>query len=343
MNRIFFRLNVIWTISAFLVFALFGIGAASQTQVRVGIVPFQINAPQDLTYLKNGILDMLTSRLTWDEKVTAIPVSPKGPVNEQNAGEIGVQSGVDVIVFGSLSVIGNSISIDAKVLDITGKKSIRTFFIQSPSMDDVIPKIDQLAADINHTVFGRTVAPEKPAQGVEPKRPADDIRAHPDKLAQGGFEDTPSASPDSAFSSSRQTEGPAFWKSQNFSYLINGIAVGDVDKDGRMETLAATPHTVFIYRVENNRMAEIQKIDMGRFVYIIGVDIADINGNGYPEIFATALNSQKNAVLSFVLEYDGTKYRTISEKLPWFFRVVRLSAAESILIGQRGLVEDPFS
>lgn len=345
MNLIITRLKYALAISVISILVMGNLTPAASTPLRVGILPFQVNAPQDLSYLKNGIVDMLTSRLTWEGNVTVSPAPAKDPVNEQTVKDIGSQSGLDYLVFGSLTVLGNSISIDAKVIDITGKKPIRTFFIQSSSMDEVIPKIDLLATDINQTIFGRSVIADKTPPAAEPKRPIDESRAHPDKLAQGGFEDRtthPSdLGPESAFS--RRIEGITFWKSPNFSHLINGLAVGDVNGDDRMETVVVTPHTVFIYTVENNRMAEIQKIEMGRFIYIIGVDVADINGNGYSEIFATALNAQKNAVTSFVLEYDGQKFRTISEKLPWFFRVVRFSRSDSILLGQRGIVEDPFS
>ncbi|MFH1103314.1 MAG: hypothetical protein V1714_06060, partial [Pseudomonadota bacterium] len=249
MNLIITRLKYALVISAISILAIGGLAPAASTPLRVGILPFQINAPQDLSYLKNGIVDMLTSRLTWEGNVTVSPAPPKDPVNEQTAKDIGSQLGLDYVVFGSLTVLGNSISIDAKVIDITEKKPVRTFFIQSSSMDEVIPKIDLLATDINQTVFGRSVIADKTPPAAEPKRPIDESRAHPDKLAQGGFEDgtaQPSdLGPGSAFS--RRIEGITFWKSPNFSYLINGLAVGDVNGDGRMETVVVTPHTVFIY------------------------------------------------------------------------------------------------
>ena len=39
---------------------------------RVAIVPFQINAEKDLSFLRDGIVDMLTSRLYLEDKVAVL-------------------------------------------------------------------------------------------------------------------------------------------------------------------------------------------------------------------------------------------------------------------------------
>ena len=53
---------------------------------------------------------------------------------------------------------------------------------------------------------------------------------------------------------------PTFWKSRSFKYLINGLTVGDVNGDGLKETVIITPHEVRIYRMENSRFFQIQRI-----------------------------------------------------------------------------------
>jgi len=81
---------------------------------RVAIVPFKVNAEKDLSFLRDGIVDMLTSRLSVEDKVVVLcreeiakvlkTVSP--PINESKAREIGSQLGVDYVLFGSLTVFG---------------------------------------------------------------------------------------------------------------------------------------------------------------------------------------------------------------------------------------------
>jgi hypothetical protein len=38
-------------------------GSAAETAKKVAILPFEINAPEDLSYLREGIMDMLASRI----------------------------------------------------------------------------------------------------------------------------------------------------------------------------------------------------------------------------------------------------------------------------------------
>ena len=40
--------------------------------LQVAIVPFKVNAEKDLSFLKDGIVDMLSSRLFWEDKVSII-------------------------------------------------------------------------------------------------------------------------------------------------------------------------------------------------------------------------------------------------------------------------------
>jgi hypothetical protein len=61
------------------------------------------------------------------------------------------------------------------------------------------------------------------------------------------------------------------------------------------------------------------------------LDVADINGNGRPEIFVTGMLNDK--VVSYVIEFKDGVYQRIADVLG-FLRVVSLSRKESILIGQ---------
>ena len=55
------------------------VGSAAEVAKTVAVLPFQINAAEDYSYLKSGILDMLASRLSWEGKVNVIekPMLPK--------------------------------------------------------------------------------------------------------------------------------------------------------------------------------------------------------------------------------------------------------------------------
>ena len=325
---------------------------------RVAILPFKMNAEKDLSFLRNGIFDMLSSRLsdpdkvqvlsrTEVEKVVAEETGPaeKDPIDEATARRIGAKLKADYVVYGSLTVFGDSLSIDAKMLDVAGTQPPVTVFSQSSDMSGVIPEIDRFAAEINTKVFGRQAQaaatvppPAAPRTGSQP-----DSRAHPEKLLQGGAVVGGDAQVSPFIKPKEQLlQSASFWKSTNFNYYIAGVAVGDVDGDGLMETVIVSPDEIYIYRFQNNSFVQIQRLKKVEDRYNIAVDVADINGNGRAEIFVTAFNRYKNVVYSFVEEYDGKDYAVITKDQPWFFRVTDTPVRGRVLLGQQTRLNNPY-
>jgi TolB-like protein len=321
--------------------------SAFAKQYRVAIIPFKINAEKDMTFLKDGVFDMLSSRLSSGENVEVISrqetekvlKSVEGILNEGKAREVGTKLKADYVLFGSLTIFGESVSIDSKIVDIARNRETLAFFNQTQGIGEVIPKINNFAGEINEKVFGRVIfSKELPAKQSPPVQ-SDDIYAHPEKLVEdlGEFEDAGKRSDiNPAFIVTQSKKySREFWKSRNFRELINGIALGDVDRDGKVETVIITPDSVHIDRFENNRLSEIMKIDEDKYKIFIGVDVADINNNGYPEIFITSLNPQRNVINSIVFEYDGKNYTRIVDSCAWYYRVAELPGRGSVLFGQK--------
>ncbi len=340
---------------------------------RVAVIPFQINAAQDYTFLQKGIVDMLSSRLSAPTVEVIDPLTTAKVLEEVKAfkGDSKVLMAAaklkaDFAVAGSITVLGDSVSIDAKVLDVTGSRPALNFSKQTQGMDAVIAQINSLATEINTKVLGHSApapapapvaqqavpAPAAPGPAVQNQAPQD-IHMNPEKLFRNGrlqqqspesgaAGDTAQAPPagrlNPAFQPTEnvraESNGHDFWKSRNFKYLINGIDVGDVNRDGLLETVIATPGRIFIYQFAQGRMREIAKIKTsGR--YHIGVDVGDINGNGTPEIFITSLNKLHTMLESQVVEFDGQAFKPIVETAKWYFRIVKHPDRGLLLLGQR--------
>jgi TolB-like protein len=328
---------------------LAGDATAAEPQ-RVALLPFKINAEKDLTYLQNGIYDMLSSRLTDPGKVQVLSraevdtalAGAAGPQDVAAARDLGAKVGADFILFGSLTMFGDSLSIDAKMVDVTGAKPPVAVFNQSPDTSGIIPAIDSFAADINAQVFGRGVSPPAvaatPAPAAPQAAPPDQSQAHPEKLYQKGESGV------SPFVTSRDLvlQSPNMWKSPNFDYLINGMAIGDVDADGHSEIVVVSPDRIYIYRHEEERLTEVARQDIGSLRYNIGVDLADLNGNGRAEIFVTALSIDKRSVQSHVWEFSDKGLTEIAQDLPWFFRMSDLPVRGRILMGQQSRLYQPY-
>lgn len=330
--------------------------------LQVSIVPFKMNAEKDLSFLKDGIVDMLSSRLFWEDRVNIInrqatekaSAAVGEPLNESKARKLGTSLGADYVLFGSLTIFGNSVSIDARMVDVSGKKQTLTFFNQSQGMDQVIPGINLFASDINEKEFGRVMetrqtAPASGPSSAQTEQPQTDPRAHPDKLIAGGIaggelQGDQKAAPGSAFITTdiARSQNTKFWKSQSFKQRITGMAIGDIDGDGKKETVFTTEHTVEAYRYENKRFIKIGTITERNLDHLIGVDVADINGNGVAEIYVSALDPYRKYVKSFVMEFSGKSYTEIVKDTDWYFRVVDMPKRGKVLIGQKQGLESPF-
>jgi TolB-like protein len=355
----YITVKIFFIVISLIIIVLFSdIRSIAAAPKRIALLPFKINSAQDLSFLKDGIFDMLTSRLTREGRVEVLgreqveeavkTESASGKINEATARRIGTRLKADFALFGSLTVLGENVSIDAKMLDISGSKPTMAFFDQSQNLGAVITKINLIAADINEKMFGRpqvAAAAKTPAAvaaapaGTPAPPPKSSIHDHPEKVLQGD-----------GFISNDQTEGIAtlginrnasqgsqsrFWKSASFRHLINGVALGDVDGDGKIETMTITPHELLIYRSERGAFRKIAEIKESNNKNLIGVDAADINENGYAEIFVTSLNANRDVVNSFIVEYDGKKFIKIIDDSRHYYRVADTPSRGKILLGQR--------
>ncbi|MCP4020556.1 MAG: hypothetical protein GY729_01830 [Desulfobacteraceae bacterium] len=321
--------------------------ALGNTPKKVAIFPFTMNSPQDLSFLQNGLYSMLSSRLADPGKVVVLEKqavegilkeaqkneTTKGEMNESKARMIGANINVDYVLFGSLTHFGESISLDANMVDVTGQKPTLSFFKQSNNLGDVIPLVNTFAGDVNQKVFNRSISNElyaRPQQGQQ---------------APGGSfqytEDAQNQYPGGTFVDSRP-RSKGFMTHLTLQDFITSMAAADVDNDGKIEVVVATETTIQIFRAEGNQLVLEKKLEYDSSVRIVRLDIADINGNGYPEIFATSLSIHLDDLSSFVVEYTGTQYKTLVDDETIYYGILDdKKAGTKRLIGQ-SIGRNPF-
>ena len=304
---------------------------APAAAVKVAVLPFTINAPKSLKYVRQGVFDMLATRLAWPgrvqvidpTRVTAAIERVRGPLTPAKAVKIGHFLGADYVMYGSITKIGSRFSIDAKMINLQNKKQVMAMSTQAKNVDALIPKVNQFAKRINKQVFGR-------GPGAKATAPA----------AGGGG---PGLSPLNPLYL-RILGGLAdadIWRSPRFDRTIAGLAMGDLDKDGKIEVVVAFKHSLAIYRIDKRRFILLYKKKVRRGLRHLFVDVADINNNGKPEIFVTGLSGEQ--VESYVIEYRGGTYKTIVKESDWFFRVIRIPMRKPMLYGQSKRVGVPYA
>ncbi len=112
------------------------------------------------------------------------------------------------------------------------------------------------------------------------------------------------------------------------------FAIADLDGTGTLKYVFSDGAKLHVYSREpsewRKEWSEPGPVVAGE-VQHINLDVADINGNGRPEIFVTAMRNEK--VVSSVLEFQDGAYRRIAE-VPGFLRVITYPGKGNILIGQ---------
>ncbi len=148
---------------AILVCLTFMLPQSRASQVKtIAVIPFEINASKDMPHVSQGLVNMFYARLSWQDHTWVMPPSQ---VNKKIAGldepqSVQIQTlsqklDSDYILTGSITELAGSFSIDARIFDMANKRYM-AFFEQSDNGDELIAKLDRIAAAINKKVFDRT-------------------------------------------------------------------------------------------------------------------------------------------------------------------------------------------
>ena len=136
--------------------------AGDTSPARVAILPFAMNTPANLNYLQSGIRDMLSSRLSWQGKVQVVDKSEADKaargakeISQSEAMRIGAGLKADYVLYGSITSTGQSVSIDAKMVSVSGKMEPVSFYAQTKTLDDIMPQVNLFAQQINQKIFGK--------------------------------------------------------------------------------------------------------------------------------------------------------------------------------------------
>jgi len=326
---------------------------------KVAILPFAMNTPASLNYLQSGVRDMLSSRLSWQGKVQVVDKSETDKaargtkeITQGEALRIGGALKADYVLYGSMTSVGQSVSIDAKMVTVSGKIEPVTFYAQTKTLDDIMPQVNLFAQQINQKIFGK---PEDKSQTASAEAEALATR-NPELLLPGAATTGDKISylnpnfievtPESAL---RQ---PGLWRSQDFQGGIVGMDVGDVDGDGKEEIVTIQTRKLTVYKKENQGLRTIATFEGTTVDRFIWVSVADIYREGKAYIFLTNIRtknsvrpavsemakddpSQSDDVSSFVLSLSGGKIEVVAERVPYFLNCVYLGQRGKVLVGQK--------
>jgi TolB-like protein len=144
----------------------------------VAVMPFRMNAEEPIDYIGDGVRDMITSRIGSTPSVRVVNQSlvrealvqgGGGELTQERAVDVGRSLQVDYVIVGSISKIGNNVSIDVSLLDVQEESgAVASVFTQSLGLDELIPHMDILAQGVNEAIASRVETPsaETPLGGT---------------------------------------------------------------------------------------------------------------------------------------------------------------------------------
>lgn len=216
-------------------------------------------------------------------------------------------AGADVLVSGSYLVIGRMFSIDAVAKDGAGKVLARSY-AQGESQDELIPAVGRLASKLG-AALANAASPVASSASVARTPAAGLVRPQPIEARAGGG-----------------------WVGERLPGALVGMAPGKVLASGERELFVAGRNSLRLYRLGTDLklIAEVSfKVDE----HVLGVDTADLDGDGIPEAYVTIMNGESLSSQVWLAK-DGS-LKKVAEKLPYFFRSIALAGKKEKIYAQQ--------
>lgn len=185
-------------------------GAGAAELARVALLPIVVHAAsQDSAYLSEGLVDMLAARLEQTGGISVLRIDS----NSRSAHRLAVaveaarNAGAQWVVFGSFTQFGSGASLDVRCARVSDGEEgeARRVFIQSGSLGEIIPKLDELASKLRrHVQGGATFAARAPGEAEDAAAAAaadaaalEELQRRVDALESAVYEQ-PSPAPEAA-------------------------------------------------------------------------------------------------------------------------------------------------
>ncbi len=150
-------------------------GAAGEGRTKLALLPIAVHSSEpDVEYLSDGLADMLSARLERSGRVAVIRVPDSGAALTPPAALQAARGvGADFVLFGSFTQFGEGASLDVQcarvAADPAAEDARREIFIQSGSVGEIIPRLDELAEKVARYLDGEAPhAAASASNGSEP-------------------------------------------------------------------------------------------------------------------------------------------------------------------------------
>lgn len=266
---------------------------ASAVPHRTHVADFTVVGAPNRDELKTSLQSILASRLN-PEQVQLVESRDKA----------------ELLVTGSYALFGKVFSLDVLIKQM-GSGKLTKVFEQGEGQDDLIPAMGRLARKIEQEL---TKMPPEPAVAAAAPPPPLPNQPKPALPAP-----SPAAAPSGNYvvKSAGAAGTPGNWSSTPLDGVFAGIALGRNRAGSGRELFVAGERTIRYFR-QGTELKQVAEVVLPRPAKILGIDTADLDSDGIPEIYVTVMD--RETLISQVYLPTEAGLEKIADNLPYFFR-----------------------
>ncbi len=278
------------------------------SDAKIALFPFSINAEKKLTFLQNGIADTIFARLSTVKR-EIVKIDALKRVDQKEIFRIAREADSALAVTGSITVFGNSVSINAFLYDIKTEKPLVAFNKSNESQETLFDAIGLFTDEV--------IAASHPDGGAAKPLIKEDVEKKETIVKP-------------------VVPNESVVKKTTVKYAVDSLATGDVDGDGTVEIVFTDKHDLYIAEWNNDTVTIKYVIKGKHYLRIISTDVGDMNNNGISEIYITSVRSKSNSVTASCIEWDGKSYVKSDVGDGWYVSVRPIKpGGKPQLIGQK--------
>lgn len=302
--------------------------AAAKTYAAL---PFTVNGPAGYTYLERAIPQMLNSRLYLKGEFEPISADAmagmKAPTSEAEAASTQKALGVDYIIWGSATVVGDSCSLDTTVRDASGKVWPQ---VSEGKVNDLIPSLQKTSDSISASAFGRQIAAADTTTATQ------SVNQMNNNIVVNQTNANQQVYLNPQFRYQGEAVNETRLRTNVLPYAARGMIVYDFNNDGENEIVLLEEDFVEAYRWNGGQLVSAGKYKQSPSLENININNIDLDRDGRDELIITAVDDEDNEPHSYVLKYDGENFEAIMTYQNYFLNVVRLAPDYTpTLLGQK--------
>lgn len=286
----------------------------------IAVMPWKVNAAGDMEFVKNALYDMLSTRLAAKDfdvigrDLVNSAITDAKEITETSALSAGKKLNAELVLFGSLTILGNAVSLDAKLLDVKDG-STKPFYMKENGLDAVVGMADRLSNDVSAFVSG-VPAPSIAAKPVEEKAPAPPVKKEDEFIIKAKEDD----------------KAPASLKTSRIEGLFTGVVAEDLNKDGEKEFFLLSEKKLIIAKVKSGSIEVIKEIKADLGADNVSITSIDSDNDGSIEVYVSRVRNNKPD--SFAIEFRDNDYKATVSGIKWLLRTIKAGKSDLTLIGQ---------